>query len=99
MHPGNRGGFIIIGTDIPDCFPSNPQAEIFMGGTVKPKYIKAVVVESLPEAEKLYSRLMLPADWNKSMIGYSKSYFRPRCDYTYWQQDKKTGSDFFSEEL
>ena len=78
---------------IPDCFPSNPQAEIFMGGTVKPKYIKAVVVESLPDAEELSAKLFLPVGWSKSMIGYSTSYFKPRCDYIYWQQEKRADSE------
>ena len=71
--------------DIPDCFPSNPQAEVFIGGTVKPKYIKAVVVDDPSYAKALRNKLRLPPDWDESMVGHSISYFKQRVDYKYWQ--------------
>ena len=71
--------------DIPDCFPSNPQAEVFIKGIVKPKYIKAVVVDDPSYAKALGNKLRLPTGWDVSMVGHSVSYFKPRVDYKYWQ--------------
>ena len=71
--------------DIPECFPSNPQAEVFIRGTVKPKYIKAVVVDDPFYAKALRNKLRLPPDWDESMVGHSISYFKPRVDSKYWQ--------------
>lgn len=65
---------------IPDCLPTNPQAEVLVFGTIPVDYITHVVFEDA--ATKKEYKKCIPDDIEAVI---KQGYFAPRMDYKMWQ--------------
>lgn len=67
---------------IPEYFPTNPQAEVLVFGTIPVEYITAVHLRERDE-----SAVRHRASWKDKgvPIRFRRDYFGPRVDYEYWQ--------------
>lgn len=65
---------------IPDCFPTNPQAEVLVFDTIPVGYITHVLFENAA-AMKKYKKY-IP---NNIEAVVNQNYFGPRMDYKMWQ--------------
>ena len=63
---------------IPDCYPTNPQAEVLVCGTIHPEYIKRIYFENKTIYDK-YIDALPPAitTWRSYIFG-------PRKDWAFW---------------
>ena len=64
---------------IPDCFPTNPQAEVLVFDTIPANYITHVLFED-KTTKKKYEKY-IPADID---VVVAQGYFAPRMDYKMW---------------
>lgn len=64
---------------IPDCLPTNPQAEVLVFDTIPTNYITHVLFEDKTTKEK-YEKY-IPADID---VVVAQGYFAPRPDYKMW---------------
>ena len=67
---------------IPDRFPTDPQAEVLVFDEVEPKYIEAVLTQSITptnELERLYP---------DTLFKPNKSFFTYRSDWAFWKKDE-----------
>ncbi len=82
---------------IPEYYPTNPQAEVFIKAAIAPQYINSIKgedskqvaqIKELLIAEGVQSPLLL-----NNKINYNKVFFRPRIDYRYWEDKMKTSTE------
>ena len=90
--PNNR--FTRAQQNIPDSFPTDPQAEVFIKGKIHTSYIKEIhlnsneyevsydVSETYKTIQTILSRFDLQCECKKS-----NTYFRPRIDYERWLKE------------
>ena len=69
---------------IPDWFPTNPQAEVFVRSSVDTKYIRSIITESSEQAKQVKAMLQNSLDPVPKVI-YNKTFFRPRDDWAFWK--------------
>lgn len=67
--------------DIPDYYPSNPQAEVLVFSDIPMKYVKNIYVENEID-EKKYKII---CQKNNVNLKLDKNYFYPRKDYGFWR--------------
>lgn len=72
---------------IPDHFPTNPQAEVFIGKTVPVKYISKIIVQTYGESRKLKETLKIPSG-SDITIEADAEFFWPRVDHRFWSKQK-----------
>ena len=74
---------------IPDSYPTNPQAEVFIGDTVGAKYIKFIMVNNSDDYQVLKSTLSAPRGKDLPLISIGTGYFSARKDYAFWIPKKQ----------
>ena len=82
---------------IPSGYPTNPQAQVLVFGTVAPRYITGVCFETLADM-KAYSRSSLGLPEPR----VEKSYFHPRLDHELWKSaasDDAARPEFFADQM
>ncbi len=72
---------------LPECFATNPQAEILVNSAIPHKFIKAAYVEKWSVKKLIEARC---GKKFKEKIWVSDKYFQGRHDHHYWQKDPKT---------
>ena len=66
--------------NLPDCYPTNPQAEILVFGNIPTEYIKKVYFNDMQTLNKYRVLFKDP-----QMCGVSAQLFSYRHDYEYWR--------------
>jgi hypothetical protein len=72
--------------NIPDRFPTNPQAEILVLDPIEPTYITDVIVDARDRIHDIKSLLAIANEHNGSpRFLHGKSLFDARSDYPHWR--------------
>lgn len=85
-NPNFQGSAAISREDlgIPDCFTTDPQAEVMVEGEIPREYIKGIITENWEMEEKAREISM---DFLKKIeIETQPSFFGPRMDFKFWSQ-------------
>lgn len=64
--------------NIPTYYPTNPQAEVLIFGTVEPKYIKRIIMQTNEDVTR-FSQL-----YKTINIEQNQEFFGPRVDWKFW---------------
>jgi hypothetical protein len=72
---------------IPDCFPTNPQAEVLALSRVPLSCVTAVSFQEQSGRSKLLPPQRLPLT-----VGVKREYFSARCDWQMWKQVSEASS-------
>ena len=79
--------------NIPNNYPTHPQAEVLVFDAISPEYIQSVHFYDLRTLEQ----------WRSShqtiysqKLNYNQQYFVPRVDWAIWKSAKGDGSDYFN---
>lgn len=79
---------------IPDHYPTNPQAEVFIRSAIKPQYIRSIKGETSAQVAEIKELLLHEAAQSplllKNKINYNKDFFMPRVDHRFWKEEAKT---------
>lgn len=67
--------------DLPEHYPTDPQAEVLVFDVIEPRYIKRIVVETESDKQILMDQFGL----KDSMVSVEPAYFRPREDWVHWK--------------
>lgn len=70
--------------NIPDNYPTHPQAEVLVFKRIDPRYILSADFKNKDTAEAWYAANQNLV--NDREIYYSDRYFRPRSDYQHWKR-------------
>ena len=65
---------------IPNCFPTNPQAEVLVFETIPASDVMAIY---LKEQDELSTKLT--DSWSDVPVKFSRAFFGPRVDFEHWQ--------------
>lgn len=74
----NMFGFKMHRGDIPDCYTTDPQAEVMVRDHIPLEFIQKVIVKNKREAEGLENITDIPVEVDSSFFG-------TRIDYKHWQ--------------
>ena len=70
--------------NIPDNYPTHPQAEVLAFGRIVPQYIRAIYLD--PGCARVDRRILDAAQDAGVALAYDEYYFRSRADYRHWQR-------------
>lgn len=80
---------------IPDNYPTHPQAEVLVFGRIPTLYIKGVCfwnADSRDTARMRWESSGIDTD-HRIYFVISRQYFEPRCDVRYWMSDSDAGNN------
>lgn len=72
--------------NIPDCYPTNPQAEILVLDPIEPSYILDIVVDARERVRDMDAILALANEYNgQTQFLHGKPLFDARSDFAHWR--------------
>lgn len=91
----NRQGSRISRRDleIPDNYPTNPQAEVLVFDPIPIQYIKKVHFWDAPALRGWRSSNSAIYSQDSQMFSTTRQYFKPRLDYAQWRRDNSYSYD------
>ena len=82
---------------IPNHYPTNPQAEVFIKSAIEPRYIRSVKGETKAQVDEIKELLLHEAVQSplllNNKINYNKDFFRPRADHRFWIEEAKNSAE------
>lgn len=78
MFPDSIEGKSRLDLEIPDCYPTNPQAEILVFDIIEPKYIQGIITDTKELAEELKYK------YPNFSFNNQSEFYQPRKDYRHW---------------
>lgn len=86
-YHSERANVIRSQLEIPEKYPTNPQAEVFICSVISPRYIREIVVEGKEQASQVED-VFKAASTDHPRITIDAAPFKPRMDWCYWNTRK-----------
>ena len=86
-YHSERANVIRSQLEIPEKYPTNPQAEVFICSVIRPRYIRKIVVEGKEQASQVED-VFKAAPVDHPRITIDADPFKPRMDWCYWNTRK-----------
>jgi hypothetical protein len=71
--------------NLPPNLTTNPQAEVFIGSTVRPGFIRSIITIDSAHAAKVQKDIQMIKSYS-SIVLIDDSYFTQRSDWSFWKK-------------
>lgn len=89
----NRHGLRVSRREIPDNYPTNPQAEVHVSRLIPKQHIKKVHFWNAAALREWRSSNSETYSQSSQAFSATQQYFKPRLDYAEWQRDNSDSDD------
>lgn len=67
-----------------DCYPTNPQAEVFIRSIVDPKYIRSIIAEDAEQAKQIKETMINSSEYMPKIF-HNRGFYKYREDWRIWR--------------